>query len=80
MPSATRINVPIFFPKPGIFSVKNSHDVFPKQIYEIKLYDHWVFNLMHILPTVQKTQPDTFAAEIDTLLHLHFFLPAVIKS
>jgi hypothetical protein len=27
---------------------------------------------MCILATVQKTQPDTSAAEIDTLLHLHF--------
>ena len=65
MPSATRINAPIFF---------------PKQIYEIKLYDHWVFNFMYILATAQKTQIDTTAAEIDTLLHPHSFLPAVIRS
>jgi len=35
---------------------------------------------MYILATVQKTQTDTTAAEIDTLLLLHFFLPAVIRS
>jgi hypothetical protein len=35
---------------------------------------------MYILATVQNTQPDTSAAEIDTLLHLHFILPAVISE
>lgn len=69
---------PFSFQDQAYFQTPN--DVSPRQVYKIVLYDNWVFNMIHILATLRKHQPDTTAAETDPLLHQHFLLPAVIRS